>query len=208
MNDRSRTDLGDLIARLDSATKRADRGDEKALAVVAKVFDAFPSLWDGYGNLACAAENALVELWAGDSVLTREGLRRQLAELRMKLGAPDATPVERLMAERVVACWLLSYHADFAYARALRELPAKEAELYQRRQDRAARQYLKALRSLAVVRRLLVPTLQVNIAKRQVNIASAEHPEIISTGRGRRSAGKPRRVGPEDDVIGVPVART
>ena len=49
-------------------------------------------------------------------------------------------------------------------------------EPYQRRQDRAARQYLKALRSLAEVRRLLVPTVQVNIAKRQVNIAGPVNP--------------------------------
>jgi len=160
-----------LMARIAAATKRADRGEQSALAVIGQVFDLIPSVWDAYGDLAAAAEDALVELWAPDSALTREGLRRKLTAMRTELAGPGASPLERLLAERAVACWLQSYHADFAYARALKELPPKETEPYQRRQDRAARQYLKALRSLAEVRRLIVPMLQVNIAKRQVNIA-------------------------------------
>ena len=161
----------ELISRIEAATKRADHGDRAALALVAQVFDVVPSVWDSYGDLAAAAETAVVDLWSADSTAKKEGLRRRLAVMRAELAGPEASPLERLLAERVVACWLLSYQADFAYGQAVKDLPASEAEPYQRRQDRAARQYLKALRSLAEVRRLLVPTLQVNIAKRQVNIA-------------------------------------
>ncbi len=160
-----------LIARIEAATKQADHGDQAALALVAQVFDVVPSVWDAYGDLAAAAETAVVDLWSADSTLKKEGLRRRLAALRAELAGPEASPLERLLAERVVACWLHSYHADLTYARAVKDLPASAVEPYQRRQDRAARQYLKALRSLAEVRRLLVPTVQVNIAKRQVNIA-------------------------------------
>ena len=162
-----------LIARIDAATKLADRGDTDALAVIEQVFDLVPSVWDAYGNLAAEAETALVDLWARDSALTSAGLHRKLAAMRAELAGPEVSPLERLLAERVVACWLQSYHADFAYARALRDLPAKDADLYHRRQDRAARQYLKALRSLAVVRRLLVPLIQLNVAENQVNVAAA-----------------------------------
>jgi hypothetical protein len=77
-----------------------------------------------------------------------------------------------------------------------------EVEFYHRRQDRAARQYLKAMRSLAEVRRLLVPSLQVNIADRQVNIAGLEGASLTAARRVRRSAGRRREiangdVGPE-----------
>jgi len=192
-----------LIARIAAATNRADRGEQNALAVIRQVFDLVPSVWDAYGDLAAAAENALVELWAPDSALTREGLRKKLAAMRTDLAGPEASPLERLLAERAVACWLQSYHADFAYARALKELPPEEAEPYQRRQDRATRQYLKALRSLADVRRLLIPALQVNIAKRQVNIAATERVKVTPTRRVRRSPGKPRRVGTGDAGLGA-----
>ncbi len=160
-----------LIARIDAATKRADGGDRNALAVIEQVFDAVPSVWDAYGNLAAAAENAVIDRWAEKSALTSAGLRRRLAAMRVEPAGPEASPRERLLAERVVACWLQSYQADLAYTRAVRDLRASAVEPYQRRQDRAARQYLKALRSLAEVRRLLVPTVPVTIAKRQVKIA-------------------------------------
>jgi hypothetical protein len=55
---------------------------------------------------------------------------------------------------------------------------------YQRRQDRAVRQCLKALRSLVDVRRLLIPPVQVNLAENQVNIAPAA-PAVGSMPPGR-----------------------
>lgn len=193
-----------FAARIDAVVQRADRGDEKALLITRGLIDGLPELWDAYGNLAAAAESALVDLYAGRSAVTRQALQRMLAEMRVELAGPRASPLEKLLVERVVACWLQSYHADFAYARALKELPSKEVELYQRRQDRAARQYLKALRGLADVRRLLVPALQVNIADRQVNIAGVAGATATAPRRVRRPPDRPRRVGTADGGPGAP----
>ena len=193
-----------LAARVESAAKLADRGNQKALAVTRKLFDMFPTMWDEYGNLAAAAEAALVDLYAGQSVLKREALRKRLTEMRARLAGLEASPLEELLVERVVACWLQSYQADFDYATALKELPPKAVDPYQRRQDRAARLYLKALRGLADVRRLLMPALQVNIAERQVNIAGAEGATVKAPRRVRRPPDRPRRVGPVDDALGAP----
>jgi hypothetical protein len=44
-------------------------------------------------------------------------------------------------------------------------------EYYQRRMDRAHAHYLSAIKALAQVRKLALPALQVNIAKKQVNVA-------------------------------------
>ena len=78
------------------------------------------------------------------------------------------------MVDRVLACYLQSYQADVAYTRSLKRPSMIESERYQRRQDRAAKQYLYSLRSLAVVRRLLAPAVQVNLAQQQVNIAGGQ----------------------------------
>ena len=43
---------------------------------------------------------------------------------------------------------------------------------YQKSIDRAHRRYLSAIKTLATVRKLALPVLQVNIAKKQVNVAS------------------------------------
>lgn len=162
----------DPMAEFRALVKRADAGDDAALPIVMRVFDEVPSLWDAYGDLATTAENALVDLVAGKSKLTQAATRRHLATMRANLGGPNPSPLDRLLIQRVVACWLQSQQADLAYARSLRGSSPAEVEHHHRRQDRAARQNLKALRTLATVSRLLVPPMQVNIAERQVNIAA------------------------------------
>jgi hypothetical protein len=43
-----------------------------------------------------------------------------------------------------------------------------QGEYFQRRAERAQRQYLRAIKTLATVRRLLTPAIQVNVADKQI----------------------------------------
>jgi hypothetical protein len=52
-------------------------------------------------------------------------------------------------------------------------LPEKQVELHQHKVDRAHARFLSALRTLAQVRKLAVPALQINVARNQVNVAGA-----------------------------------
>jgi len=47
------------------------------------------------------------------------------------------------------------------------------ADYHLRRQDRAHRRFLTAMKTLATVRKLGLPVLQVNIGENQVNVANA-----------------------------------
>ena len=47
----------------------------------------------------------------------------------------------------------------------------KQAEYHERSRDRANKRYLSSIKVLALVRKLAVPVLQVNIAKKQINVA-------------------------------------
>lgn len=172
MPDASAVEIRRLAARFDAVASQAEQGDARAMQVVQRLVGALPEFFDVYGDVAVAAEDALIDLYAGRSVVTHEATRSKLRRLRTSLAGPTASPLEQLLAERVVVCWLQSYQADLAYAKALEELlPPQLLELYQRRQDRAARQYLKAMRTLADVRRLLIPLVQLNIAENQMNVA-------------------------------------
>ncbi len=74
--------------------------------------------------------------------------------------------------ERIVACWLQVAYADHHAARFEQQGGRfVQGEYWQRQQDRAHRRYLSAIRTLAQVRRLLQPAVQVNIAENQVNVA-------------------------------------
>jgi len=100
----------------------------------------------------------------------REAVTKKMEILRSELNGPNPTPVERLLAERAVLCWLHLYHLEAVYAgKDSMSLPL--ALHYQKCIDRAHKRYLSALKTLADVRKLGI-TLQLNIAKKQVNVAS------------------------------------
>ncbi len=149
--------------------KRAERGDHKALPAVRALFDTDHGLWQEIGNLAAQAENALIKVTVGENLLARESMERVMESMRSELPGPNPTPLERLLVDRVVACWLQVHYADAVYAQGMKDLTLNQGDYYQRRQDRAHRRYLSAIRTLAQVRRLLTPAVQVNIAEQQVN---------------------------------------
>ena len=63
------------------------------------------------------------------------------------------------------------HEADIRLAQNEEKLTLAQGEYHQRSRDRAHKRYLSAIKTLALVRKLALPVLQVNIAKRQVNVA-------------------------------------
>jgi len=152
---------------LSELLKRGRSGDPSSLQKILQN----PDLVDGFGgNLAMQAEVSFVNALAGDDLVFKEVLKRKMERLRAELAGPNPTPIERLLVERVVACWLQVQDADVRYAQA-KDLSTKWGEYYQRRMNHAHKRYLSALKTLALVRKLAVPVLQVNIAKKQINVA-------------------------------------
>lgn len=96
--------------------------------------------------------------------------------MRGELAGPNPTPLESLLVGRVVACWLQVQDADLRYVQGQKECNIAQGEYNQRRQDRAHKRYLSAIRTLARVRKLALPVLQINIAERQVNIGQGQVP--------------------------------
>jgi hypothetical protein len=130
-----------------SLLERAARGDTTVLDELKKLLDDQPGVWRAYGDLAARAQESWVDLAAGTNLLLKESLERHAQALRAEVAGPNAPPLERLLAERVVATWLqLNYaDADAAVARkrgvgaaTLREL-AKRQESAERRHQAAVK---------------------------------------------------------------------
>ena len=154
--------------------KRANKGDKSALASVRELLKG-PHGADLFGgNLARQAELSFIENAGGDQLAFKEAIGRKLTILRDELAGSNPTPLERLLVERVVACWLQVQDADVRYVQGQKDCTIPQSEYYQRRQDRAHNRYLSAMRTLAVVRKLTIPVVQVNIARKQVNVGQAQ----------------------------------
>jgi hypothetical protein len=81
---------------------------------------------------------------------------RKAAELRSELAGPSPSPLEKLLAERAVACWLQVSFYDSQVAQ-IREYKPAQGRMLQQQLDSANRRYQAAIKTLATVRKLLTP---------------------------------------------------
>ena len=165
----SKTILNDP-EKLKKLLERAQSGDATTLPAIRELLKE-PHIVEAFGNLAAHAENTLIRKFSGKDLAVCEGVQRKMDSLRTELGGLTPSPLERLLVERVVACWLYLYSLETTYA-GKDSMNLELALYYQRCIDRAHKRYLSAIKTLAVVRKLALPVLQVNIARRQVNVAS------------------------------------
>ncbi len=142
---------------MDLAT-RASKGDAEALAMLCPLLDVEPlkGLTKQCGDLTRAVELKLLSSATGKDLLTRELLGRRVAELRKELVEPGAGPVERLLQEQVVLCWLFVRVAELRAAGRPNSFP--EGDFYGRQLSRAQGRYLAAVRALLAARKLLRPS--------------------------------------------------
>lgn len=155
-----------VLGRMREFIERACEGDETALGVIRELLRQDPDLFvrSMGGDLANEAERCLVRKTAGKNLAFREALETKLKMLREELAGPSPSPIERLLVDRVVACWLQLSHADLLIAQAER-ITLQQGNYHQRQQDRAHRRYLSAIKTLATVRRLALPIrVNVNVA--------------------------------------------
>jgi hypothetical protein len=171
--------------RVQEVLHRAMRGDRSVLPELGKALDEHPSIWQSCGDLAAHAQASWVDLAAGKDLLLKQALERKAAEMRGELAGPDAPPLERLLADRVVTCWLQLHYADAMYAQAKGTTLLQDAAA-QKRQNAAHTRYLQAVRALAQLRRLLRPAVSpVDLAMRPV--AEAQPASGKPSGRSRLS---------------------
>jgi hypothetical protein len=148
--------------------QRAEQGDEAALPELRVALDANPWCWQRYGDLGRQAQGAWLELLGGKNLMLKESASRKAEQLRAELAGPEPSPLERLLVERVVSCWLQTSYADAAYAQLKGASPAQHLAAL-RRQSSAEQRFVLAARSLATVRKLLRPGLSpVDLAMRPV----------------------------------------
>jgi hypothetical protein len=159
-------EIKDVLARVEAGDKPAERRLRELIALdPARMVEA------AGGNLAVQVELSRLAAMKKSNKVLGITVPEKLDALRRELGGPDQPPIERLLVERVVMCWLDSHWLELWVAQAaLGEVTFRQAEHRDRLRDRAQRRYLSALKALAAVRKLGVVGIQVNIDKQQINL--------------------------------------
>jgi hypothetical protein len=140
------------IDHLDWLLQRARQGDEDVLPELRAWLDQ-SAVWRQFGDLGRQARDAWLRLIAGNDLVLRESLLKKLCDLQRELTGGEATPIERLLVDRILANWLRLHFAELAATQAMNR--PKLAEFWDRRHSRAERAYLASLGALTTLRRLL-----------------------------------------------------
>lgn len=157
---------------LKAVLRKAEQGDTTVLPALRAYMDQAPGFWEKWGDMAKATQTALTELAAGKNLLVQETIARKCAALTQELAGPTPSPLERLLVERIVLCWLHLHYAEALYLQS-KDLSIRQAAFHQQRISKAQARYLSAIRTLAQVRRLGVPAVQINVGGQQVNVAGS-----------------------------------
>ncbi len=125
-------------------------------------------------GIATKAEMAALQAAGAGNALLAELLPRELDALRKRLARPTDGALEELLIERVSLAWLVATAAELRRADmwCADSVSHERAAFWDRRVTRLSGDFLRACRTLATVRRLLVPSIrQLNIGQQQVNLA-------------------------------------
>jgi hypothetical protein len=143
---------------------RIQKNDKSAVPEFREMMKEYPAIAETLGNMAKVAERSFIESISQNDLLASETLTVKLAAMRAELAGPQPSPIERLLVERVVACWFQVYAAD-AIVSATKQCTFAQGDYNQRCQDRSHRRYLSAIRTLATVRKLALPIrVDLNVA--------------------------------------------
>jgi hypothetical protein len=98
---------------------RANAGDKEVMPELRWGLEEMPELARRFGNPAAHVERATIEGYAGEDLLAKESMSRNLALMREELAGEDPSPLERLLAERVVATWLQLQYFEHLHIRSI-----------------------------------------------------------------------------------------
>jgi len=147
----------------------ADAGNQKANTLLFARWDK-AGMTDGMIEGMVEIQDRVLTI-AHTSLFTKELYERKMNKLRAELGYKSGSALERLLIDRIVMCWYNLSNAEANYAAKTRDGVSLEVGTYlQKSVDRSEARYQAAIKSLAVVRRLQLPALQVNIGEKQINI--------------------------------------
>lgn len=167
-----RNDFADLLQFVMAAKDKATFEDRR---LVRKGLAKWKDYLQISGHLAEQARNQLIKLACSASdPITQEFMKAEADIMLASFGLETASPLEKVIIEQIVNCWIYHSINEYKYASIMTEGSSlNQAEFWERRITASQKRYLRAVETWARIRRLGLPQpapVQVNIAEKQVNV--------------------------------------
>ena len=168
-------EVSERLEELRELSAKAEAGDTEARKELKqKLRESSPAVIARASDVGRKAQHVLIRAASGGAPLTELALSGRLDMMRSEIAGENPTPLEVLLTERVVSCWMLVELFDALMAGQLNKdnehrTPISYTLKMLKWQESANRRYLAAIRELARVRKVqaTAPPVQVNT---QVNI--------------------------------------
>jgi len=179
----------DASRELRDAIDRAQEGDRTALPVIREHLASKPDNYWTLMDYARVIQKGQIKSYTGSGLYVQEVMNHVVDRLRKDLRGENPSPLESLLVERIISCYLYVNYAENEYSDAAANGARLEvAEYMQKRLDHAHKRYLSAIKALAQVRKM-GPAIQINIARKQLNVAGAAPVGAAAGGSGRVKEG-------------------
>jgi hypothetical protein len=153
MDDANSKPADQPIADLQALVAQARAGDVEVLPALRHTLASQPQIWQQCADLGGNVLRRWIERLSLGDPLAEESLLLKVQAMKTEIGGTAPTPLEKLLVDRIVVCWLQLQQAD-GLASQIDALPPKMATVILRRQKHSHRQFLTAVQTLAIVRRV------------------------------------------------------
>jgi hypothetical protein len=169
------------LEELRALSRAAEGGDREARRELKRALRrSAPEVVARASDIGRRAQHALIGTAAGGDPLTEYALSGRLDMMREEIAGENPTPLETLLIERVVACWLLVELFEVLMAAQLfpdtpkeRRVPLGVLKHYLAWQEAANRRFLGSVRELARLRKVQSSTPGVRVNNVQINLAGS-----------------------------------
>jgi hypothetical protein len=173
-------ELPTLPPEVKAVLARCLEGDESCAAEVLRVLDEHPWLVDRFGDLVQHIATKRIARCT-QNLIGRKAVGRKFDQMRAELRETAATPIEKLLADRLAACCLDANACDLDLAHRLQsesgDTPTVRAA--ERRVNDSQRRLLAASKALAIAQKFLrpAPTVLEVLGGNSANTRSRKKPD-------------------------------
>jgi hypothetical protein len=162
------TTFVDMVSRAYQAKKPA-KEDLQAIRVFLKDY---PEMCKAVFTLVDSTQTLIINNLIGGYEVAEIAVEEYIVKIRDDMGYHDAPMMEQLLIENIVTCWLHVQYCQGQIAMLIgKDRSIAILEFWEKRNTAAQRRYLAACESLAKVRKLRIPNIQMNFGEKQINVA-------------------------------------
>lgn len=159
------------FAAIVSATNKKDPKPEDIQAL-RELMCEDSNIWKSYGDWAKQTEITILNEYFETSGFVLETVTKKLANMRDELGWQDASEIEKLLIRQVCLTWLRLYHLERLHHSKTTQNHTSETGIYwDKRLMNAQKRHLRAIESLAKVRKMTAQTAKFEAAAKRAQSA-------------------------------------